>query len=310
MSTVPSVPTGPIVPTVPVRPPIQSFTVPAASPSGNSNVARQESGVNITSLLNPADYENLTRLQAELMSAYGLSSSYQVQRDMTQAERDEVTKYKAEIEGIKQLQADNPGKAKRAGIGDTWRSELATLQGKIAKLEGQQYDTVELAGAVVDSPFDKEDALADSAAAVSTIFNRYRDSALPQIYAPGVDTGIYNNSTGQLLANDAFARATAEGSLTQLNYINSYEGLRQSERTTGLNAILGSMGLIKGVNTVESRTGFSQQTTRGGGNGGIGSIVGSIVGGVAGMFAGPGGAAVGAGIGGGLGSIYDAQSNN
>lgn len=50
-----------------------------------------------------------------------------------------------------------------------------------------------------------------SADAINNIFTQYRETALPQIMAGQTATGAYGSTSAQLMANDAFSRATAQG---------------------------------------------------------------------------------------------------
>src|SRR5438445_4002117 len=87
---------------------------------------------------------------------------------------------------------------------------LASLQSLIQAVSGQ------FSGGTAQG-LSKQDAVADTAGQIAQIFKQYKESALPTIFNAQNSSGGYNSTTGQMLADDAFSRATAAGSaqLTQ-----------------------------------------------------------------------------------------------
>lgn len=123
------------------------------------------------------------------------------------------------------------------------------------------------------SQYGKQSAVADSQGAVAEIFNQFKKSALPDIYQAQVSSGGYNSSTGQLLANDAFATANSKAAGLVLDTIMKYRASQQND-------YLGLANLVKAVPSAPGRAPAA------GGKGGdplgdllgagIGSIFGSI----------------------------------
>ena len=77
--------------------------------------------------------------------------------------------------------------------------------------------------------FSKANAIKDAKDAVTNIFHEYADEFLPKLYSDGCRHGIYNSTTMQLLANDAYARAVRKGAELVLKNINDY-AQREIER--------------------------------------------------------------------------------
>lgn len=70
----------------------------------------------------------------------------------------------------------------------------------------------------------------DSAEAVEGIFKEYSETALPQIYNAQNQSGVYGSTTGQLLTNDAFARANTQASELTLGLANTYASQRLQQQ--------------------------------------------------------------------------------
>lgn len=85
--------------------------------------------------------------------------------------------------------------------------------------------------------YGKSAAISDSMGAIANLFTQYQNTALPQIYQSEAGSGGYNSTTGQLLANDAFASAINKAAELQLNTIQKYRGLQQADYQTFANLI-------------------------------------------------------------------------
>lgn len=101
-------------------------------------------------------------------------------------------------------------------------------------LQGNQAQRLDdLANAItakyLSDEFSKAKAISDAKDAVRNIFHEYADEFLPKIYSAGCEHGIYNSTTMQLLANDAYARAVRKGAELVLKNINDY-AQREIER--------------------------------------------------------------------------------
>lgn len=101
-------------------------------------------------------------------------------------------------------------------------------------LQGNQAQRLDdLANAItakyLSDEFSKAKAIQDAKDAVTNIFHEYADEFLPTLYSSGCRHGIYNSTTMQLLANDAYARAVRKGAELVLKNINDY-AQREIER--------------------------------------------------------------------------------
>lgn len=107
--------------------------------------------------------------------------------------------------------------------------------------------------------FSRNNAIADSQNIVKSIFDQYKQTALPQIAMGMQGAGVYNATAGQSLANDAFGKATANASQAVLDNIIKYAGLKQQDQSLTLNGLLNTLQLQRDAysNTVETSTGKS-----------------------------------------------------
>ena len=77
--------------------------------------------------------------------------------------------------------------------------------------------------------YSKSAAIADSQGAIAELFRQYRNDSLPAIYQQQSNSGGYNSTTGQLLANDAFASTVSKGAALQLDTIQKYRTTQQND---------------------------------------------------------------------------------
>lgn len=120
-------------------------------------------------------------------------------------------------------------RAAGVGAGDTrnWRQSgsdegRATIQELLGLLGGSN-----LQGQL--ARYSPENAVADAQGQVENIFNQYSRSTLPQIFQAGGNSGGYNSTTTQLLANDAFAQANTQAADAVLRNITNYAGIRNAQ---------------------------------------------------------------------------------
>ena len=85
----------------------------------------------------------------------------------------------------------------------------------------------------------RANALQDVQGSISEIFRQYQETALPQIGGQQRRTGGYNSTTGQLLANDAFARASSMALAQTADIVNQYE----------TRALQGQQNALQGLST-------------------------------------------------------------
>jgi predicted ribosome quality control (RQC) complex YloA/Tae2 family protein len=91
----------------------------------------------------------------------------------------------------------------------------------------------------------RSQAITDTAGAVESLFQQYKDTAIPDILTAQQKTGGYGATTSQLLSNDAYARTVGKAAELQLNTIAQYENnaLNRSQQalqglSTSLQALL------------------------------------------------------------------------
>lgn len=78
-------------------------------------------------------------------------------------------------------------------------------------------------GAKVDLSAARKNAIADTKLSVESLFNQFKETALPQIMTAQQRSGGYGSTTAAQLSNDAFARTVGQAGQLQLNAINQYE---------------------------------------------------------------------------------------
>ena len=120
------------------------------------------------------------------------------------------------------------------------------------------------------SQYGKAAAISDTQGAIRDIFDTYMKTALPQIYQAEAGSGGYNASTGQLLANDAYAQAVNKSAALMLDTIQKYRGIQQKDYDT-------FAGLGRAVPAVPT----GGVSSGGGGGGGLGGILGGAIGSIA-----------------------------
>lgn len=123
-------------------------------------------------------------------------------------------------------------KASELNLGDKLTRDL------IAKLSGGMSERV-----VGQKPVDEAASAAKAQGVVQSIFDTYQKTALPKIADMGNRGGSYDNTTHQLIANDAFAQANAKASEVVLNTIQKDKELKNQQDALELNALIASLGL-------------------------------------------------------------------
>lgn len=108
-----------------------------------------------------------------------------------------------------------------------------------------------LSSVLGDSAYSKENAIKDSQGQIKAIFDQYAKSDLPKIYQAGVTSGGYNSPTQQMLANDAFAQATAKGQASMADNIMRYAQARQAQLSPLISLLSSDRGTASS-NTVGS----------------------------------------------------------
>ena len=91
----------------------------------------------------------------------------------------------------------------------------------------QQYQNTNLAQS--NALYGKQAAMTDAQGAIRSIFDEYSKTSLPTIYQAELGSGGYNSTTGQLMANDAFASANTKAASVLLDTIMKYRGIEQKD---------------------------------------------------------------------------------
>lgn len=123
---------------------------------------------------------------------------------------------------------------------------MGLLMGRVAGSEGE------------DPRYSKEAAISDSQNMVASIFNRYRKDALPDIFSGQGRAGAYNNTSSQLMANDAFAQANSAAAGVVMDTIVKYAQLGQQAEGQDFETLLNIFGL---QNKAYSKEIVNQTTT-------------------------------------------------
>lgn len=109
--------------------------------------------------------------------------------------------------------------------------------------------------------FDKASAISDSQGLLQQIFNEFNQS-LPQIYNAGAQTGTYNSTQMQGLANNAYAEAVTKSQAIIMQTIKDYAGVTNSQQQTLLGALASALDLqTKAKQTVTNDQQLKEHST-------------------------------------------------
>lgn len=124
--------------------------------------------------------------------------------------------------------ANQPDSGNSADTSGDTAALIEMLQGNAP--QGMDFSAYQpLMAAMADTSFTRENAIADSKGFINQIFKDYEKSSLPSIYKNARATGIYNDTSTQLLANDAYSSAVAKGQAQLVSNITQYAGARQDQ---------------------------------------------------------------------------------
>ena len=124
--------------------------------------------------------------------------------------------------------ANQPDGGNSANTSGDTAALIEMLQGNAP--QGMDFSAFQpLMAAMGDTSFTRENAIADSKGFINQIFRDYEKSSLPSIYKNARATGIYNDTSTQLLANDAYSSAVAKGQAQLVSNITQYAGARQDQ---------------------------------------------------------------------------------
>lgn len=109
-----------------------------------------------------------------------------------------------------------------------------------------------LLGLINDKSYTRENAIKDSQGMIENIFREFETQSLPQIYKNPRASGIYNDTSTQLLANDAYSSAVAKGQANLFQNILAYSQARNQQlnpvmqlmqgQVSNSNALMGANG--------------------------------------------------------------------
>jgi hypothetical protein len=134
----------------------------------------------------------------------------------------------------------------------------AVTQGNVDLLAGMKPTGMDfsrfqpLMSALGDTSFTRGNAIKDSQGFIDEIFRQYETQSLPKIYSNPRSSGIYNDTSTQLLANDAYSGAVAKGQANLFQNILAYSQARQNQLgpVLGLlNAQVSNSNALMGANT-------------------------------------------------------------
>lgn len=135
----------------------------------------------------------------------------------------------------------------------TGQDAAAVTQGNLAALQGIKPTGMDfsaykpLLSAIGDTSFTRQNAINDSQGFIENIFREFETQSLPQIYKNQRASGIYNDTSTQLLANDAYSSAVAKGQANLFQNILAYAQARNQQ----LNPVLQLMqGQVSNANAL------------------------------------------------------------
>lgn len=126
---------------------------------------------------------------------------------------------------------------------------LSQIQG-MGAVKGMDFSAfAPLLGVIGDKSYSRENAIADSQGFIQQIFNDFEKSSLPKIYSNPRASGVYNDTSTQLIANDAFSSAVAKGQSQLVQNILAYAQARNQQ----LNPVMQLMnGMVSNNNAMMS----------------------------------------------------------
>lgn len=106
---------------------------------------------------------------------------------------------------------------------------LSQIQG-MGAVKGMDFSAfAPLLKVIGDKSYSRENAIADSQGFIQQIFNDFEKSSLPKIYSNPRASGVYNDTSTQLIANDAFSSAVAKGQSQLVQNILAYAQARNQQ---------------------------------------------------------------------------------
>ena len=127
-----------------------------------------------------------------------------------------------------QAAASDPANQKygyRVSEGGGENSSQISYEGRATR--NQAYDI--LSQLLGSNQYSRSNAIADTQGAIAEIFKQYSITDLPKIYNSQIGMGAYNSTSHQLMANEAFANATAKGAALRNQAILNYAQARNNE---------------------------------------------------------------------------------
>jgi hypothetical protein len=108
------------------------------------------------------------------------------------------------------------------------QNNLSAVQGM--RPTGMDFSAYQpLLSVIGDQSFTRGNAIKDSQGFIENIFREFETQSLPQIYKNQRASGIYNDTSTQLLANDAYSSAVAKGQANLFQNILAYSQARNQQ---------------------------------------------------------------------------------
>jgi hypothetical protein len=111
--------------------------------------------------------------------------------------------------------------------------------------------------------FGRTQALADVQGQVEGLYQQYSQQKLPEILSAQTAAGAYESTTGQRLANQAFAETTAEAAKLQLGAVAAYADIQSQIRQTAQQGIGISLDTLLKAQEETSGDVLAKSTTTG-----------------------------------------------
>ena len=99
------------------------------------------------------------------------------------------------------------------------------------------------------SNYDKAAAIADSESLAESMFDDWSEQYLPTLYSSMCQRGIYNSTSAQLLANDAFSEVMKDALKARIDFINGYGNILAQKGGVANNAMTVSINSYQDSDT-------------------------------------------------------------
>ena len=122
--------------------------------------------------------------------------------------------------------------------------------------------------------YGKQAAIADTQGFVKDLFDQFSKTALPALFQNEASSGGYNGTTGQLMANDAFAQTISKAQAGIIDTILKYRQTEQNDFTTLAKLVGAIPGGTNTANGTDPNNGKLWGSLIGAGVGSLGTVFG------------------------------------